>query len=358
MKTFLFFSLLFSSALGFAQDRTFSVCSMNVDGLPASVLGITVNEDSRGAEGAKMTGKKMNERGWDIIGVNEDFNYHSEVYGELSANYDCGTWRGEISLTSLPLFSYRFNTDGLNAFWRKTANDPSLGSISLSQEKWTEWVSYNGLTDACNDGLARKGFRYYLVTFGDGTTVDLYILHADAGSAEGDVSCRKEQFEQLRDVILKNTTDRPVIVMGDTNNIYSFDKQKEYFIDPINASGWLTIEDVFIELKYAGKYPEYNGTYNNRVPDEQLDKIFYINNSNCDYTLQPESFEVVYSFVDDNGQRLSDHWPVASSFSIHSRRPSQEDLAHLVRQLLHQDAYETEPSIGDVTDMINRMQGD
>ena len=295
------------------QSGSFTAVSMNVDGLPQKIAGfVDLNKDGPGAEGTKAISQKMAEYGWDIIGVSEDFNYNNELMSALSSNYNSGTHRGGVSwLTN--------DTDGLNLLWKK--------SITVAGEKWVPWETHysTGAFETGNgaDGMIDKGFRYYEATVADGVSVDVYILHMDADSDQGDIDARHSQIQQLVDAIKASDNKNPIIIMGDTNCRYTREELQKRLIDGINADPRFTIQDTWVEKVWNGVYPEYKsdamvakdkgGTYD--YPQAEIvDKIFYINNTDSDVTLTCNYYKVETSFVKEDGTALADHWPVVVEF--------------------------------------------
>lgn len=292
-----------------AADVTgeFTAVAMNVDGLPNSILGISINSDGPGSDGTKAISQKMASYGWDVIGVSEDFNYNTELMSSLT-DYNSGTHRGGVSGLSN-------NTDGLNLIWKK--------SISATGEKWTSWNTHysTGIFGTGNgaDGMIDKGYRYYQVTVADGVNLDVYILHMDADSAAGDIAARESQLTQLADAIKASNNKNPIIVMGDTNCRYTRENLKTLFIDAINADERFVINDCWIEFCKKDIYPTY-GSASLMVDDlgyvegEVVDKMFYINNSDSNVTLQLNSYKIDTSFVKDDGTGLADHYPAVGTF--------------------------------------------
>ncbi|MDI9241821.1 endonuclease/exonuclease/phosphatase family protein [Fusibacillus kribbianus] len=294
------------------NSGTFTAASMNVDGLPNSILGISINSDGPGSDGTKAISAKLNEMQWDIIGVSEDFNYNTELLSSLSS-YSSGTHRGGIS-------GLRNNTDGLNLLWKNT--------ISVTGEKWTSWNTYysTGIFGTGNgaDGMIDKGYRFYQATVAEGVTVDVYILHMDADSDAGDISARESQLTQLADAIKASDNKNPIIVMGDTNCRYTREHLETLFIDAINADSRFTIQDAWVEKVRNGVYPTYGadaivakdkgGSYD--YPEAEIvDKLFYINNTDSAVTLTANSYSVVTTFTDSEGTALADHWPILVDFA-------------------------------------------
>lgn len=299
--------------------KRFTAVVLNVDGLPSKAFGITMNPDSKGADGSRAISQKLNTMGYDVIGVSEDFNYNSEICSALTG-YTTGTWRGGIEgagglfggLAAI-LGGGGIDTDGLNFFTRDAV-------CRQSNERWTKWNKRYGTTSDGSDELIKKGYRYYTVTMNDGVEVDVYILHMDAETSSGDIAARESQMEQLTTDILSTHNGRPIIVMGDTNCRYTRDRVKSLFIDVIDADPRFTIHDAWVEHARMGGYPGF-GSDALLVSDlgyrrgEVVDKVFYINNTEATYRLQAEIFAQDISFIGENGEPLADHWPMVVTFS-------------------------------------------
>ena len=162
-----------------AQDNTksFSVCALNVDGLPNKILGIEINPDGKGADGATAIGKYLRESGVDVMSLSEDFNYHDNLVGALGDGYNIGTYRGGISSDKYKP-NVSFNTDGLE-FVTKSP-------LKFENEAWAAWTQNNGKFTNGSDELITKGFRFYTVNFGGAVLVDFYIMHMDADTGHRD----------------------------------------------------------------------------------------------------------------------------------------------------------------------------
>ena len=301
-------------------EGSFTVCSMNVDGLPNKIWGFPINSDGPGSDGTKAISAKMATYGWDIIGVSEDFNYNTELMSSLT-NYSSGTHRGGVSRLSN-------NTDGLNLIWKN--------SISVSGEKWTSWNTHysTGPFETGNgaDGMIDKGYRYYQATLAEGVAVDVYILHMDADSDAGDISAREAQLTQLANAIKASDNKNPIIVMGDTNCRYTREQLQTLFIDAVTADERFTALDVWVEKVRNNEYPTYGaeaivakdkgGMYD--YPDAEIvDKVFYINNTESDITLTADSYTIATDFTDASGNALADHWPVVVEFSYSAAHEHQ-----------------------------------
>ncbi|MBR5293151.1 MAG: hypothetical protein IKU31_00105 [Oscillospiraceae bacterium] len=300
---------------------TFTVAAMNVDGLPQKLLGfISLNGDGPGSDGTKAISQKIATTGWDLFAVSENFSYHNELKSALT-NYSHGTHRGGIT-------GLNNNTDGLNLFWKN--------SISVTGESWVKWNhEYStGVAGSGNgaDSMIDKGYRYYQAAIAEGVNVDVYILHMDAASDAGDIDAREKQLTQLVNAIKASRNGNPILIMGDTNSRYTREKVQSILIDGINAVERFTIQDAWVEKIWNGVYPGYgddplvaedkfsdsdreNGYTPYPYPQaEVVDKIFYINNTDSDVTLEALSFAYAMDFVKADGTPLADHWPVVVEF--------------------------------------------
>ena len=291
------------------EQATFTATALNVDGLPQKILGIIeVNKDGPGSDGTKLISQYLTRKGYDIIGVSEDFNYDEQLQSALSNNYDHGTWRGGITGINYP-----FDTDGLNLYWKK-------GLVDKDTESWTQWTS---TTPTEANQYVRKGFRHYEMTVAGDMIIDVYVLHMDAGDA---TSSRHIQWEQLASAILNGNSSRPKLVMGDTNSRWTREEIKNHFTDLLTG---YKVSDAWVELCRNNQYPtkEMNDITNDVDPVafanyEVVDKILYINPKAADTPqLTANSFwienDYTYGEVEgtDNNKALGDHKPVVVEFT-------------------------------------------
>jgi len=252
--------------------------------------------------------------GYDIIGISEDFNYHSELMTYMSS-YNFGSYRGGITGGAFQI-DISFDTDGLELFWKN--------NITVANESMYGWNRKYGKFTNGADELIDKGFRFYQVTVNDSVTIDLYIVHMDAETDSLDLVARWSQWSQLASMILASNNGHPIIVMGDTNSRYTRDRIIDNFIAPLEADGRFTVTDAWVEKEYDGVYPEF-GTDALMVWElgfqkgEVVDKVLYINNSASNYTLSANYYLQDTSFVDTDGTPLADHWPVVVEFTYEKR---------------------------------------
>lgn len=330
----------------YLAKKKFTFAALNVDGMPksvkvAGVYEVKLNPDAKEAAGATAIGQKLKTMGYDVIGVSEDFNYHSQIWdeawnggvdGEGVFSYNAATHRGKIDAGLNAVSKYLaketiFDIDGLGLFYKQN-------HIQFSNESWTKWNDHYGYTDSGADGLIAKGFRFYTITLEDGTLIDLYILHMDAESSEGDNLARESQLNQLVTAIKASHNGHPIIVMGDTNCRYTRDRLKELFIDAINADERFTVHDGWIEKGRKGRYPIYGSGSIMASGDggigyrkgEVVDKLFYINNTESDIRIELEDWCQDLSFINEAKEPLADHWPGVGVFSYHDYDPAIDDV--------------------------------
>lgn len=306
-----------------AQDNTksFSVCALNVDGLPNKILGIEINPDGKGADGATAIGKYLRESGVDVMSLSEDFNYHDNLVGALGDGYNIGTYRGGISSDKYKP-NVSFNTDGLE-FVTKSP-------LKFENEAWAAWTQNNGKFTNGSDELITKGFRFYTVNFGGAVLVDFYIMHMDADTSPADNAARASQWKQLRDAILANRNGRPVIVMGDTNSRYTRDDILSLFTRPIEETGKYTVTDAWIDLCQDGQYPELDNSERLVIPDDKktnpeayrqyeiVDKVLFLNPVNSDNGTTLTANSITFDaarYQSEDGGLLGDHVPVIVNFT-------------------------------------------
>ena len=290
-------------------NATFTAATLNVDGLPKQILFYDLNPDGPGSNGTKLISKYLKAKQYDLIAVQEDFEYNTELLSELS-DYDSGAYRGSVGAGALVSPA---NTDGLNFLWNKT-NGREANGESITR--------YNSTANTDGNQYIKKGFRYYEVTLADGLKIDVYITHMDAGDNSDAINSKNLQLTQLANAIVANSfTTRPKIIMGDTNCRYTRENIVTNFINPITATGNYTIHDVFVDQELGGIYPTVGAS---SLSNEVVDKIFYLNpTATGSAQLTPELYwrETDYTYGVANGTNdntpLGDHAPVVTRFRIH-----------------------------------------
>lgn len=294
------------TAWGQDSGERFTVATLNVDGLPQKILMVKVNTDGPGNAGSARIGKYLMKKGYDLVMLQEDFNYHDILSVILEDDYKMDEWSGDVEVVGhtidyLHLQNHRFECDGLMGCWK---ND-----LTVTPAGRTPWQQNFGKFSHALDEMVTKGFRRYDVTLKSGDRIVVYNMHMDASDNkdvaeqkdEKDREARMAQWTQLKEDVLKNLDSRPIIIVGDMNSLYSRDDVKSVFIDAINDSGLGTVSDVWIEMKKQG--------------DETVDKILYINPV-MGTKIQPVAFSLDKEGYQNEGKPLGDHYPVAATFQI------------------------------------------
>lgn len=292
---------------------TFNLATLNIDGLPESILGIPINPDGPYAAGSKAMGEYIRDSRSDIdvLAIQEDFNYHNDFMSGLGNDYACGTHRGNVS----GLYN---NTDGLGIVYHTN------GKVQVSGEMWQGWKDKYGTTSNGSDELIDKGFRYYLLDFGNDLKVDFYIHHMDAETDARSNAARESNVKQLIKYILDHDNGRPVIIAGDSNCRYTRDNIQSWVFDEINSTGYLQVRDPWVDFYWYGVAPKLGTSA--LMTDafglqrgEVVDKIWYINSKKANgVKLTVNSFEADANFRTPDGAsyKFADHHPLIANFTI------------------------------------------
>jgi endonuclease/exonuclease/phosphatase family metal-dependent hydrolase len=264
---------------------TISVMALNVAGLPQGISsGDPVNNTSE-------IGRRLND--YEIVQVQEDFNYNHLLYGTAKHKYKTS-----------PSGPVPFG-DGLN----------TLSNYKVTNIKRIKWAKCNG-----TDCLTPKGFSYSQIEIAAGVTVDFYNIHANAGSADPDLEARRQNIAQICAYIDANSVGRPVVVMGDFNCRYTrAGDDIRFFLER-------GFSDTWIDLIRGGNIPEKDAPAlttcepSATSPEcETVDKIFIRSNDQVKITAL--SFEKPREAFQRDGKDLSDHIPVSANLRFEITGP-------------------------------------
>lgn len=271
-----------------------SILSMNVAGLPEALQ----NNDEPGDKttNSELIGTYFAEYDFDVIHVQEDFNYHSYIYGNDDHPYRTAT-SGGAAIGS-----------GLNTL----ANFP--------------WVDFTRVTwDTCSnidsaDCLTPKGFtfmRVQVAASGDNSTAsyaDFYNLHADAGTTDADEAARDSNINQVLSYAEAWSAGNAVVIFGDTNSRYS--RTADTAVRSLLGAGFA---DAWVQVERGGVVPTAETLcVNPQAADnstcETVDKVFY--RSSPLLALEATSFMYVGTwFLQTDGNVTTDHNPVNVNFT-------------------------------------------
>jgi hypothetical protein len=193
-----------------------------------------------------------------------------------------------------------------------TALEEVLGATPL--EDFFEEIGvlgHEGLIDGGSaDCGAQKGFSVSRTELAPGVAVDVYNLHADAGSHLNDIDARTDNFAQLADFIVEYSEDRAVILGGDTNLRIATDTA-EYRRIP-EQQVWAEFQEVtgLVDVCTLLLCPL------NELAEEFKvhDKFAVRSGGGVEITPLWMEYERE-KFSDEDGEPLSDHDPLAVAFS-------------------------------------------
>ncbi|GGN57915.1 hypothetical protein GCM10011579_020660 [Streptomyces albiflavescens] len=271
-----------------ADSGSFSVLSYNVAGLPESLSSASTPRDTSTTE----IGRRI--APYDIVNVQEDFNYHAYLYSTDTHPYRTAT-SGGAGIGS-----------GLN-----TVSNYAWDGDDFERAGWNDCQVDSG------DCLTPKGFTFMRERLAEGVYVDFYNLHTNAGTNDGDLSARAANLAQLTSFIGTHSAGNAVVVMGDTNTRYT---RSGDTIAEFAAAGGLT--DAWVQLIRGGTPPakgsdalvcDQTGT---TVPNtcEVVDKVLYRGSKLV--TLNATSYNNEHAkFLNSDGLMLSDHDPITVGFT-------------------------------------------
>ncbi|WP_030239515.1 jacalin-like lectin [Streptomyces sp. NRRL S-350] len=262
-----------------------AVLAYNVAGLPQVLSSASTDrQSSTTAIGSRLTP-------YDLVNVQEDFNYHAALYAADSHPFRTPT-SGGAGIGS-----------GLN-----TLSGLAYDTDDFERVKWNDCRLDSG------DCLTPKGFTFLRARLAEGVYVDVYNLHANAGTTTGDEAARAANLAQLTAYVRTHSAGNAVIVMGDTNTRYT---RADDTIAAFAADNRLT--DAWVQLERGGVAPARGADPllcdQNAITDtcEVVDKVLY--RSSALVSLNATSYHNRHAdFLDGAGAMLSDHDPIAVGF--------------------------------------------
>ena len=269
-----------------ADSGTFRVLSYNVAGLPEGISSApTPRQSSTTTIGSRLGP-------YDIVQVQEDFNYHAYLYAADSHPYRTPT-SGGAGVGS-----------GLN----------TLSGIPYDTDDF-ERVHWNSCQYDSGDCLTPKGFTFMRERLAEGVYVDFYNLHTNAGTNDGDLASRADNLNQLTDFVKTHSAGNSVVVMGDTNTRYT--RSGDTIAEFAAANG---LTDAWVKLVRGGTPPAKGSDPllcdENAVTNscEVVDKILYRGSKFVSLNAIAYNNEHA-KFLTDDGKMLSDHDPITATFS-------------------------------------------
>ncbi|MFE0450467.1 jacalin-like lectin [Streptomyces sp. NPDC058914] len=263
-----------------ATTGTFDVLTYNVAGLPEGLSSGSPEKNT------PLISPRLG--AYDIVNVQEDFNYHAALYAGDDHPYRTATSGG------VPF------GDGLN----------TLSDVPFEDFERVKWNACTG-----TNCLTPKGFSLARVRLAEGAFLDLYNVHTNADATDDALAARRANIEQLSDFIQANSSGNAVIVMGDTNTRYTRAGDN---IRTLAGENGLT--DAWVQLVKGGTPPAQGADAllcpTSAPPNdcEVVDKILYRGSRLL--SLTATRYDNAWaSFLDSAGANLSDHFPHTVDFS-------------------------------------------
>ncbi|SED72295.1 jacalin-like lectin [Streptomyces sp. Ag109_O5-10] len=271
-----------------AGSGTFSVLTYNVAGLPQGLSSAPTPRDTSTTE----IGKRI--APYDVVNVQEDFNYHAYLYATDTHPYRTAT-SGGAGIGS-----------GLN----------TVSTYGWDEDDF-ERAGWNSCQLDSGDCLTPKGFTFMRERLAEGVYVDFYNLHTNAGTNDGDEASRAANLSQLTSFISTHSAGNAVVVMGDTNTRYT--RSADTIAEFASDNG---LTDAWVQLIRGGSAPakgsdalvcDQSGA---TVPNtcEVVDKVLYRGSKLVN--LHATSYNNEHAkFLTSDGLMLSDHDPITVGFS-------------------------------------------
>lgn len=268
------------AAAATTTSGTFNVLTYNVAGLPELL------SSGKPKVNTPLISPRLG--AYDIVNVQEDFNYHAALYANDNHANRTATTGG------VPF------GDGLN-----TLSDYAFQDFE--RVKWNKCTGTNCLTP--------KGFSLARVRIAEGVYVDVYNAHPNADDSEEAYAARRANISQLSAFIQANSAGNAVIVAGDTNTRYT--RTPDNIRSLVSDNG---LTDAWVQLAKGGVQPT-QGAEPLMCPTtaptntcEVVDKVLYRGSKLVNLSATRYNNEWA-SFLDSAGGNLSDHFPHAVNFS-------------------------------------------
>lgn len=250
----------------------------NIAGLPELISSARTPRESS----IQTIGQKVNR--FDIVNIQEDFNYNKFLYLENLHPYRTPNMGG------VPF------GDGLT----------TLSKYPIMKFDRVAWKDCNGA-----DCLTPKGFSYARIQLAKDVFLDVYNVHATAQDDGKSINARKNNFKQLASYILEYSACQPILLMGDFNAHYSFEREwiKEF-------QEQVDVMDSWVILQNQGSFPDITKNFKPQhalyTTDkcESIDKIYFRNSDHL--ILTPNTYKVENQlFQNEFGEPLSDHCAIS-----------------------------------------------
>ena len=200
------------------DDGTFSLLSYNVHGLFRMI--------ARDAPGTRSRTIGWLASRYDVVMLQEDFEYHTMIAGQMSGMIahrgsgmrpDARLIAAKVLLFPFQLFIPHFSPPygaGVTTFTVADLLPEDARDATVTRGRYQ---GCNGWLGSKGDCWASKGFLRVRIRLPDGSAVDLYNTHLEAGSEPRAQAVRRRQLDQLARQIDTLSGDGALIVAGDLN---------------------------------------------------------------------------------------------------------------------------------------------
>ncbi len=224
---------------------TLSVLTYNVHGISP----LLIHMETEGDERFRSASLGWLARDYDLVLLQEDFEYHDRIVeGPEIAFVQRGTgprWTmWPLKILTLPLYPFRFTAPYGSGL---TMAAPALQPVRVKKDgqiKRTDGVivkaplkECNGWISDANDCFSTKGILGMRLLLRNGTEIDVYTTHLDAGDSPGDRKTRRKQLKRIAKKIAKKSDGRAVILAGDLNIEYDPAPRNPPVPDPPDSNG-------------------------------------------------------------------------------------------------------------------------
>lgn len=255
-----------------------NLLTYNIAGLPALISSAATERSSS----ITSIGERIN--GFDIVNVQEDFNYNKFLYSRNKHSYRTTAMGG------VPF------GDGLS----------TLSKYPIVDFERVSWTACNGA-----DCLTPKGFSYARIQLAKDVFIDVYNVHATAQDDREATIARQQNMNQLKAYIKKYSANKPLLIMGDFNAHYAYE------LDNIGSFRKdLGLIDGWVSLRNRGEIPRYQANFKSKAAldltedCEGIDKIYFRNDNHI--VFEAKGYQVQKKlFQNEYGQDLSDHCAVS-----------------------------------------------
>ncbi|WP_312137793.1 endonuclease/exonuclease/phosphatase family protein [Sphingobacterium sp.] len=264
-----------------AKSGELNVLTYNVAGLPQLISSAKTPR----ASSIRSIGQRINH--FDIVNVQEDFNYNEFLYADNSHPY-----RTE-AMGTIPF------SDGLS----------TLSKYPIVDVDRVAWKDCSGA-----DCFTPKGFSYTRMELSKGVFLDVYNIHATAQDNKDAVKARKQNLIQFANYVKQHSEGEAVLIMGDFNAHYTFseDNIRDFKRETGMIDGWV---EVWNRGEIPGVVTGFKAGVALDIDEacESIDKIYFRGSSK--FSFIPRGYRVEKElFQNKDGAALSDHCAISMVF--------------------------------------------